>query len=430
MREYIDAFTISNEVAMLRTAISGAILLIDHEDEGRFYKSIIHDKATIVPSPKIASELLFKLKIKGISGIVAIVRKPKTAQTADDIFYPDAGDVASTLLNSSQLGNVMANISGGRWIDAANKQVEGLITRCRYLGKRINNFCESRQITLTSSEVGQLVNWNSVELNEQALDQLHSSNIQHSKKIQLKSNTYNTLSSGEIALEILALCTSLFKPHDISCEYPVSRTELSRLLEVSFKPEDLEGDSIFWLIRAWERKNQKHPLLKRWRTLDAFGLVWDQRYWENDIQLIVKHTSGNLSLCLMKLDLDNFKNVNDTLGHAKGDDAIKLASSVIKIVLGSVGEVYRRGGDEFIIISPQTDESCADILAETLRKELELSFAKWSASNELSKAPTASIGVVNMVAGMQIHNLIDLVDTAQKNAKALGKNRVHRERIL
>ena len=105
-----------------------------------------------------------------------------------------------------------------------------------------------------------------------------------------------------------------------------------------------------------------------------------------------------------------------------------LASTVIKAVTGHTGEVYRRGGDEFIIISPKVDEPTADALAEKLRSELELAFCTWSKEHNLTPAPTASIGVANIDAGISPSNLIALVDSAQKRAKDLGKNRVCRER--
>ncbi|QPL29574.1 GGDEF domain-containing protein [Pseudomonas fragi] len=413
---------------MQRPGVSGAILLIDNEDEGRFYQSLAHHKALVVPSPSVASELLGMLKKKGIDGVAAIVKKTSLSEISENEFFPDSGDVASILLDSSQLNRVMINIAGKRWVQAADSHVQGLTERCRNLGNQLSELFKGHQSSATPIDLVNLINWNTLELKKK-----HSSTTSDSSYLPLIANhskSTKTLSPGDLALEILASCTKHFKPDGISCDNQVSKNQLSQLLEVSFNFEDLEDDSIFWRIRAWERQNQQHPLLNHWRILDAFGLVWDQRYWEKDIHLIVKHENQSIVLCLMKLDLDNFKNVNDKLGHAKGDDAIKLASIVIKKVLGATGEVYRRGGDEFIIISPMMNEANADQLAESLRKELETSFEAWGHCNALSPPPTASIGVANMSKDMSIPMLISLVDSAQKSAKELGKNRVYRASAL
>jgi diguanylate cyclase (GGDEF)-like protein len=153
-------------------------------------------------------------------------------------------------------------------------------------------------------------------------------------------------------------------------------------------------------------------------------VVLDQRYWEADLAFTIKLLKDTEPLALFKIDLDHFKPVNDALGHATGDEAIKLYCSIVREVLASVGEVYRRGGDEVIVIAPGLPEARARELAEKLRLEIEKQFRDWARNYGGLVAPTGSIGLVVTVGPAPIPNLIRLIDEAETQAKQQGKNRV------
>lgn len=124
------------------------------------------------------------------------------------------------------------------------------------------------------------------------------------------------------------------------------------------------------------------------------------------------------------MDLDNFKSVNEALGHQAGDDAIRLYSRTVKDVLCKFGEVYRRGGDEVVAFAPGLDHATSKRLAEDVRVAIESRFAEWGASRGLTTFPTSSIGLVLSGNGSTVEDTIHLMDEAQRQAKSQGKNRV------
>jgi diguanylate cyclase (GGDEF)-like protein len=71
--------------------------------------------------------------------------------------------------------------------------------------------------------------------------------------------------------------------------------------------------------------------------LDPLGVLLDQRYWQRDLECILRTLGPQGQLAAFKMDLDNFKNVNEKLGHTAGDDAIRLYCSIVRDTLGRIG---------------------------------------------------------------------------------------------
>ena len=123
-------------------------------------------------------------------------------------------------------------------------------------------------------------------------------------------------------------------------------------------------------------------------------------------------------MALLYLDLDNFKEVNDTRGHQTGDAVLKLVADAITETLRQVDVVGRMGGDEFAILMPETD----GVLAEAAAHRLSLSLARGFSG---TPAVTGSIGVVSC-SGTEAgaDELLRQADRAMYEAKRAGKNRV------
>ena len=129
----------------------------------------------------------------------------------------------------------------------------------------------------------------------------------------------------------------------------------------------------------------------------------------------------NQRVALMFIDLDNFKNINDTLGHDIGDELLKQASARLQRVMRDVDTVARLGGDEFTAILSECTQETAHLVARRIVDELAASF---SVQNR-QLFVTASVGVAFYPEdGSDSNSLVKAADTAMYRAKELGRNRV------
>lgn len=122
------------------------------------------------------------------------------------------------------------------------------------------------------------------------------------------------------------------------------------------------------------------------------------------------------------LDIDNFKQLNDTLGHQGGDEALKHLSRVIKEALRPSDSVARYGGEEFLIILPDTTLEAGMEIVLRLQRELTKRFFL---HNNERKLITFSAGVALRIDGEDHEDLISRADNAMYQAKRAGKNRVY-----
>ena len=127
-------------------------------------------------------------------------------------------------------------------------------------------------------------------------------------------------------------------------------------------------------------------------------------------------------LSAIMLDIDKFKNINDTLGHETGDLALQCVASTIKKHIREVDIVGRLGGEEFGVILPNTRAVDAAILAERLRIGIESGHCL---SEQVTISITASLGVAEFVSEMNsLDDLLRDADIAMYEAKNSGRNKV------
>lgn len=118
-----------------------------------------------------------------------------------------------------------------------------------------------------------------------------------------------------------------------------------------------------------ERKSLKEEtgILRHQATTDALTGLYNKRQFEEDFPALVELSAARKrSLCLLMLDMDRFKLLNDTLGHAEGDRALKDLSQSIRERTRTTERAYRVGGDEFIVISVGTTMEDAVAISERI----------------------------------------------------------------
>ena len=124
-------------------------------------------------------------------------------------------------------------------------------------------------------------------------------------------------------------------------------------------------------------------------------------------------------VCLAFIDLDNFKRVNDTHGHHRGDEVLKACARLIAGNVRSSDIVARLGGDEFVVLLPETDADSAQALLERMRHAIERS------PDIISVGVTPSIGLVfEHPITSDIEGLLRKADALMYEAKRDGKNTV------
>lgn len=167
--------------------------------------------------------------------------------------------------------------------------------------------------------------------------------------------------------------------------------------------------------------------LKAMSETDALTSGFNRRHSERVLASeLLRSARFARPLSVLMFDLDNFKPVNDTLGHGAGDLVLIAVYQAAHAELREVDDLARIGGDEFLIILPETEQKQTQRIARRLRvrvaRELELRFGKQSL---LSKV-TISVGALTIDSsdGLEAKTVFERVDELLYRAKKAGKNRV------
>ncbi|WNG44129.1 diguanylate cyclase [Archangium minus] len=128
-------------------------------------------------------------------------------------------------------------------------------------------------------------------------------------------------------------------------------------------------------------------------------------------------------MSLVLLDLDHFKQVNDTLGHTAGDEALREVSKRLRQTARSTDVVARHGGEEFAMILPETDLEHGLIAAERFRAAVDGAVVRGARGGSRTLTISAGVGCFP-VHSTSITELVELTDAALYNAKRMGRNRV------
>lgn len=158
--------------------------------------------------------------------------------------------------------------------------------------------------------------------------------------------------------------------------------------------------------------------------VDQVTGAYNRRYFDQKVKdEFVRATRYGRSMALVIIDIDKFKNINDTYGHLQGDQILREVADIFKDTSREIDIICRYGGDEFVMLLPETGYEEAIIKAEKLRKLV----ARHKFRNITGKKPfkvTLSIGVTSNIGCKDERDLFTHGDKALYKAKGTGRNKV------
>lgn len=186
------------------------------------------------------------------------------------------------------------------------------------------------------------------------------------------------------------------------------------------------GGSISALRKKLVRSNAKlQEVLQQVTELashDELTGLYNRRYLLEMLSHEKNRTDrGGGSFCVCLLDIDHFKKVNDSLGHAVGDEVLKTFARTVEATLRSTDFFARYGGEEFLLFLPQTSQVMAQHCVQRIQKAL--SRVRYAGVPEEWRV-TASIGLAQYSLPEDIAELIGRADKALYQAKDQGRNRL------
>lgn len=247
----------------------------------------------------------------------------------------------------------------------------------------------------------------------------------------------------ELDGEVIALRTMLTQHIDFSGTHSEMLTKVNKHLQTLTSPDQIRAvvqllisDNVKVqneVIRLNARLEQSQAQIEKLRAnlsesqrlgmLDAVTYLKNRHWLQANLPKEVKAASElQEPLCLIMADVDHFKRINDTFGHAVGDEILRRFGEMLAKNIKGRDTAVRYGGEEFIVVLPHTRLDGAQYLGEQIRSELE--SKKWmhhKTGQPIGKV-TASFGIAQLRNGEQSEGLLERADAKLYEAKAAGRN--------
>jgi diguanylate cyclase len=230
---------------------------------------------------------------------------------------------------------------------------------------------------------------------------------------------YESLVSNSV--EKLSECTSVQQIRDVVTEIVVETKKIGgfgktiqhKLRETTYELEAIKKDF----------EKARGEALVDFLT----GVPNRKAFDEKSAVSIDESRSKNNDLSLLMIDIDHFKKFNDKYGHIVGDEVLRTVARKVKDIVRGRDFLARFGGEEFVVILPQTPLSGAKTVAENIRDYFDRTGLKIVSSSKKLGKVTVSIGAAQYKSGEAVEKFIDRSDQALYFAKNAGRNRVATE---
>lgn len=212
--------------------------------------------------------------------------------------------------------------------------------------------------------------------------------------------------------------------HVIGVTRDISRRKaLERELQVEMqrKSELIEKlkSSEYQLLQMTRELQEKNGALEKVSVTDQLTGIYNRLYFERRAaEEIQRSQRYDVPVSLIIFDLDHFKKINDQWGHGTGDEVLKRITSEVSRNIRAMDLLARWGGEEFVILLPETHQDQARVVAQKLRV-----LAEGIVHPTIGQV-TASFGVAQRKSGEGLESWFIRVDRAMYRAKSLGRNQV------
>lgn len=261
-----------------------------------------------------------------------------------------------------------------------------------------------------SHEIGQL------EKAQQAFGTLHANISQvittaysNSSEFGDVLNGYQKRIAADINLEQLSL---LIKDMHISTKQMV--LESKRMMEDLAEARRESG----------ELKKELIDMTRQVKTDSLTGLANRKAFFEHVMEMRVQGEFVTGRHSLLVIDIDHFKSVNDTYGHLFGDKVIKVVATVLKKYTQGKDLAVRFGGEEFVVLLPDTNIDGGRVVAEKIRRVIEGANITSSNNKQIVSKITVSIGIAEFGQDEDVELAINRADKAMYTGKENGRNQV------
>lgn len=207
-------------------------------------------------------------------------------------------------------------------------------------------------------------------------------------------------------------------------EYKNLCVRYSRLCRQQKEVEYKERVQALDMRIALKEKEEACRLAERQAVTDSLTGVGNRYGLEQESRILVKESAGsNRRIGIGILDVDCFKQVNDTYGHNAGDEYLRRIAKILKHAVSDSGSVYRFGGDEFVILIPEGEYEAAQRIAERIKRKLEEARIE-NSNSTVAGMLTLSQGYAcfRPYEGERLEGLLERADKALYKIKGQGKN--------